>query len=265
MPIAPPLSHVRSTALATAGSAMIRRVRGGRDRGRPEAGQILIIFTISQVAVIAIAGLLVDGDMAWTNRRQAQNAGDVAALAAAKSWSTTADMPAATTAARNIAASSGIPVRIPVRVPVRPDGSNRQDRLDRPRQPVHRHQGGRQRPADARQRRDNHDLDRPQPRRTTRSHLGDAAGGILRGFTLRSVDVRICGSGSGDFWETYGPEGSDPVEHEVAAPDADGCWHYNGAPGPDTAVKAIIRLASTMTISRVGRAPGNQNRRPVTW
>ena len=77
------------------------------------------------------------------------------------------------------------------------------------------------------------------------------ASAIPPGFTLRSVDVRICGSGTGDFWETYGPTGSNPDEAELTRPAADGCWHYEGAPGPDTTVRAIIRLASTMTITRL--------------
>jgi hypothetical protein len=76
-------------------------------------------------------------------------------------------------------------------------------------------------------------------------------GSIPTNRTVSSIDVRICGIGSGDFWESYGPDGSDPVEYEVTSPDPDGCWHYNGAPGDDTTVKAIIRLGSTMTIRTV--------------
>jgi hypothetical protein len=76
-------------------------------------------------------------------------------------------------------------------------------------------------------------------------------GQIPAGFTIRSLDVRICGTGSGDFWETYGPPGSNPDEYEITRPATDGCWHYLGAPGDDTTVKAIIRLNTTMTITRV--------------
>ena len=61
----------------------------------------------------------------------------------------------------------------------------------------------------------------------------------------------VCGSGSGDFWEAYGPPGSSPDEYEVVPPSADGCWHFNDAPGPDTTVLVKLRLASTMTISRL--------------
>ena len=74
---------------------------------------------------------------------------------------------------------------------------------------------------------------------------------IPAGYRIISIDTAVCGAGSGDFWESYGPAGSDPEEQEVIAPAADGCWHYNGAPGPDTTVKAIIRLASVMAITRI--------------
>jgi hypothetical protein len=74
---------------------------------------------------------------------------------------------------------------------------------------------------------------------------------IPAGATATRVDVAVCGRGDGDFYETYGPEGSDPTEHEVEPPSADGCWHYNGAIGDDTSVIAIVRLASSLTIDRV--------------
>ena len=52
----------------------------GRNR---EHGQIIVVFAICLVAIIAVAGLLIDGGMAWGNRRQAQAAADTSALAAA--------------------------------------------------------------------------------------------------------------------------------------------------------------------------------------
>ena len=111
MPIAPaPQRRKRlhdPNRLVAAGSLLIRRLRGGGREPDDQAGQILIIFTIALVAIIAIAGLLVDGGMAWTTRRMAQNGADVAALAAAKTWSTTGDKNASTTAASSIASSNG--------------------------------------------------------------------------------------------------------------------------------------------------------------
>jgi len=50
-----------------------------------EHGQMLVLFALTLIfAIIAMAGLLIDGGMAWSNRRQAQAAADTAALAAAK-------------------------------------------------------------------------------------------------------------------------------------------------------------------------------------
>jgi hypothetical protein len=65
------------------------------------------------------------------------------------------------------------------------------------------------------------------------------------------MDVLVCGTASGDFWESYGPQGSDPTEYEVVPPESDGCWHYRDAPGPDTTVKAFVHLATTFTITRI--------------
>ncbi|MEA2677155.1 MAG: hypothetical protein QOJ81_1296 [Chloroflexota bacterium] len=53
----------------------------GRDGQR---GQALVLFALLLVVIIGGAGLLVDGGMAWANRRQAQAAADLAAIAAAK-------------------------------------------------------------------------------------------------------------------------------------------------------------------------------------
>lgn len=71
------------------------------------------------------------------------------------------------------------------------------------------------------------------------------------GATITEVDVAVCGSGDGDFYETYGPEGSEPMEHEVEPPGPDGCWHYDDALGDDTSVIAIVRLGSHLVIDRV--------------
>ena len=49
----------------------------------PERGQILVLFAMSLVAIIAMIGLVLDGGSAFAQRRHQQNAADVAALAAA--------------------------------------------------------------------------------------------------------------------------------------------------------------------------------------
>jgi Flp pilus assembly protein TadG len=51
-----------------------------RDRQR---GQMLVIFALALVAIIAMVGLVIDGGAAYAQRRGQQNAADLAALAAA--------------------------------------------------------------------------------------------------------------------------------------------------------------------------------------
>lgn len=48
-----------------------------------QSGQILVLFALSLVAIIAAVGLVLDGGSAFAQRRSEQNAADVAALAAA--------------------------------------------------------------------------------------------------------------------------------------------------------------------------------------
>jgi hypothetical protein len=55
-----------------------------RNRNRNgQSGQIMVLFVIALVAMLAMAGLLFDGGQALALRRQLQDAGDAAALAAA--------------------------------------------------------------------------------------------------------------------------------------------------------------------------------------
>ena len=55
----------------------------GRRPDHAEAGQIIVLFALSMVAVLAMAALLFTGAHGYVVRRQLQNAGDAAALAAA--------------------------------------------------------------------------------------------------------------------------------------------------------------------------------------
>jgi Flp pilus assembly protein TadG len=65
--------------------AMTLRTGLHRRDGRNGAhGQMIVLFGLCLIAIIAMAGLLIDGGMAWANRRQAQAAADTAALAGAK-------------------------------------------------------------------------------------------------------------------------------------------------------------------------------------
>jgi hypothetical protein len=41
---------------------------------------------------------------------------------------------------------------------------------------------------------------------------------LLAGKVIGRVDAALCGAASGQFWETYGPYGADPVEYEGTQP-----------------------------------------------
>jgi len=72
-----------------------------------------------------------------------------------------------------------------------------------------------------------------------------------RSGTIAHIDTAVCGRGSGDFWEIYGPPGSDELEYEAIPPSRDGCWHFHGAPGPDTTTTAGVTLNSRFEIRQV--------------
>ena len=71
------------------------------------------------------------------------------------------------------------------------------------------------------------------------------------GAIVHSVSVAVCGYGSGQFWEVYGPTGADPHEYEVVPPEADGCWHFRDVQTADLSTIAATMLESTMVIDRV--------------
>ncbi len=76
-------------------------------RGRREGGQILVLFTLAAVAVIAMTGLVLDGGSTFAQRRDQQNAADAAALAAANTYLVTTSEIEATAAAMSTAAANG--------------------------------------------------------------------------------------------------------------------------------------------------------------
>jgi Flp pilus assembly protein TadG len=57
---------------------------GAERSRRVQSGQALALFVVILFALAAMAGLLIDGGTAWVNRREAQNAADLAVLAAGK-------------------------------------------------------------------------------------------------------------------------------------------------------------------------------------
>src|SRR4051794_20613366 len=71
------------------------------------------------------------------------------------------------------------------------------------------------------------------------------------GAVISKLDTRICGRGEGQFWEVYGPVGSNPTEYEVTPPEADGCWHFSDAPDEDLSVVASTMLDSRLYVEKV--------------
>ena len=74
-----------------------------RDR---QQGQMLVIFTLALVAIIAMVGLVIDGGAAFAQRRGQQNAADLAALAGADALLNGKTQAQAIIIARNVAASN---------------------------------------------------------------------------------------------------------------------------------------------------------------
>jgi len=72
-----------------------------------ERGQIIVIFALALVAIIAMVGLVLDGGSAFAMRRDEQSAADLAALAAANDYMLNSDAAAARTRARTVAAANG--------------------------------------------------------------------------------------------------------------------------------------------------------------
>lgn len=66
------------------------------------------------------------------------------------------------------------------------------------------------------------------------------------------VVTLVCGRGSGDWWEVYGPYGSEEFEYEVTEPGEDGCWTFTET-GRYTEFRVEIWLSGNaeMTISRI--------------
>jgi hypothetical protein len=76
-------------------------------RTTEEPGQIIVIFALGLVAIIAMVGLVLDGGSTFAQRRAQQNAADLAALAGANTYLLTGDQNLSTAAARANAAING--------------------------------------------------------------------------------------------------------------------------------------------------------------
>jgi hypothetical protein len=71
------------------------------------------------------------------------------------------------------------------------------------------------------------------------------------GASVANVETLVCGSGSGDFYEVYGPYGAEEIEFEVTPPRPDGCWHFTKDTGTDYRVEIYVNDDSVMTIDRI--------------
>ena len=80
---------------------MFGRRRARRDR---QEGQILVLFALGLVVMIGMAGLVLDGGGAFAQRRDEQNAADLAAIAGANAYINTSGNVASRTAAAQAAA-----------------------------------------------------------------------------------------------------------------------------------------------------------------
>jgi hypothetical protein len=77
------------------------------DVRRGERGQVLVVFALALVAIVAMTGLVIDGGDTFVRRRDQQNVADQAAMAAGYGYANGGSTSAATSAAWNTAAANG--------------------------------------------------------------------------------------------------------------------------------------------------------------
>jgi len=76
-------------------------------RQKREPGQVLVIFALALVAIVAMTGLVIDGGATFVQRREMQNVADAAAMSAAYGFAMTNSTSAGTSAAQSTATSNG--------------------------------------------------------------------------------------------------------------------------------------------------------------
>lgn len=74
---------------------------------RREGGQVLVIFALALVAIVAMTGLVLDGGDTFVQKRDMQNASDAAAMSAGYAYANGGSPAAVTDAARATAAENG--------------------------------------------------------------------------------------------------------------------------------------------------------------
>ena len=75
--------------------------------GRGDDGQMLVIFSLCLVAIIAMTGLVIDGGLTFVQKREQQNVADAAALAGAYAYVNSTNQGDAAPAAQAAAAANG--------------------------------------------------------------------------------------------------------------------------------------------------------------
>jgi Flp pilus assembly protein TadG len=85
----------------------INIMRRTASRTRADDGQIIVIFALGLVAMIAMVGLVLDGGSTYAQRRGQQNAADLAAMAGANQYLLTGDETLARATARQVASQNG--------------------------------------------------------------------------------------------------------------------------------------------------------------
>ena len=79
----------------------------GRHRRRAQRGQIVVLFALALIPMLAMVGLVLDGGSTYAQRRDQQNVADVAALAGANDYLLFRNIAGATGRARAIASANG--------------------------------------------------------------------------------------------------------------------------------------------------------------
>jgi hypothetical protein len=78
-----------------------------RPHAKEDRGQVIAVFALALVAIVALTGLVIDGGSSTVQRRDEQNVADSAALAAAFNYVNTKSVGAAQQAAWDVAAANG--------------------------------------------------------------------------------------------------------------------------------------------------------------
>ena len=76
-------------------------------RTRDERGQVLVVFALALIAIVAMTGLVLDGGATFVQRRDQQNVADATVIAAAYGYATTGSTATATAAGQTIATANG--------------------------------------------------------------------------------------------------------------------------------------------------------------